>query len=265
MLDAVDGHARAAKAAGDPRPIGIIRAEVQANLTLRPFDTSRPAVTAQLRVIAPIGSLLPAASGVAEVDGEPVTAAHLRALLAALDAIGPGGLQAPPGGSLHLDLLGGGGNLLATLTRPELARAVARGCPDHPDGDCGCGLVGKPPPTAAYEPTAPQRRFSTARDRGCRHPGCSARAGWADLDHVVPHAEGGATDCANLCCLCRRHHRLKTHAEGWTFVLDEDGNLLVTTPSGVTRISRPPGSYLMEPYEYGEPLPDQIIIDVPPF
>ena len=49
------------------------------------------------------------------------------------------------------------------------------------------------------------------------------------------------------------------------FTLDRDGNLLVTTPSGVTRISRPPGSYLLEPYEYGEPLPDTEFIDLPPF
>jgi Domain of unknown function (DUF222) len=267
MVDAVDAHARAAKAAGDTRPIGLIRAEVQANLTLRPWDQTRPAVTAHLNISATLASLLPHDTGVADVDGEPVTAAHLRALLAALDAICPGGLQAPSDGTLALDLLGGGGNLLATLTRSELDRAVSRGCPDHGGAaaDCACPVVGKPPPTDAYEASASQQRFLRSRDRGCRHPGCRSRAGWADLDHLVPHAEGGATDCDNLCCLCRRHHRLKTHAPGWAFSLDSDGNFLVTTPSGVTRISRPPGSYLLEPYEFGDPLPDTLIIDVPPF
>ena len=105
----------------------------------------------------------------------------------------------------------------------------------------------------------------SSRDRGCRHPGGRSRAGWADLDHVVPHAEGGATDCENLCCLCRRHHRLKTHAPGWMFTLDPDGNLLVTTPSGVTRISRPPGSHFLQPYELGAPLDDLDVIDLAPF
>ncbi len=81
----------------------------------------------------------------------------------------------------------------------------------------------------------------TTRDRTCRHPGCRSRAAWADLDHVVPHADGGPTVCDNLCCLCRRHHRLKTHAKGWRYVLTPDGVLTVTTPSGITRTSRPPG------------------------
>jgi hypothetical protein len=66
-------------------------------------------------------------------------------------------------------------------------------------------------------------------------------AAWADLDHVIAHAEGGPTDCDNLCCLCRRHHRLKTHAPGWRFVLLPGGVLRVTTPSGITRTTRPPG------------------------
>ena len=101
--------------------------------------------------------------------------------------------------------------------------------------------LGRPPAVDRYTHTPAQERFVCTRDRTCRHPGCSNRAGWADLDHVVPHAHGGATDCANLCCLCRRHHRLKTFASGWLHVMTPDGVLSVTTPSGITRVSRPPG------------------------
>jgi hypothetical protein len=92
-----------------------------------------------------------------------------------------------------------------------------------------------------YAPTPAHRRFATTRDRTCRHPGCRNDAGWADLDHVLAHADGGQTSCENLCCLCRRHHRLKTHAPGWSFAMAPDGTLTVTTPSGVTRTTRPPG------------------------
>jgi hypothetical protein len=102
-------------------------------------------------------------------------------------------------------------------------------------------VLDRPPPVDRYEPTPAQRRFIKARDRTCRHPGCRRSAAWTDADHVVAHAEGGETDCANLCCLCRRHHRLKTHAPHWRFTMTEDGVLSVTTPSGVTRSTRPPG------------------------
>jgi hypothetical protein len=89
--------------------------------------------------------------------------------------------------------------------------------------------------------------------------------GRTDLDHVIAHGEGGPTDCDNLCCLCRRHHRLKTHAPGWRFRLDPDGALLVTTPSGVTRISRPPGVQWLEAYELGTLPPGVAVLDPAPF
>jgi hypothetical protein len=84
-------------------------------------------------------------------------------------------------------------------------------------------------------------------------PNCGQRVGWADLDHVVPHGCGGATSCTNLCCLCRTDHRLKTFARGWTFRMEPDGTLHVTTPSGITRTTRPPGLRAPEP----EPPPDE--------
>ncbi|NEL55347.1 HNH endonuclease signature motif containing protein [Goekera deserti] len=81
----------------------------------------------------------------------------------------------------------------------------------------------------------------TTRDRTCRHPGCSNKAAAADIDHVHPYDQGGATACTNLCCLCRRHHRLKTHAPGWRFTMTPDGTLTVTTPGGITRSTTPTG------------------------
>ncbi len=161
----------------------------------------------------------------------------------------PGGLQAPTAGTLSIHLVDPDtGALRATVSRPELERLVRRGCPSHPDsgsgppgGGCGCGVLDRPPPVDRYTPTPAQRRFVRARDRGCRHPGCRRPAARTDLDHVQPHAAGGRTDCVNLCCLCRRHHRLKTHAPGWRFAMTPDGVLRVTTPSGVTRTTRPPG------------------------
>jgi hypothetical protein len=182
------------------------------------------------------------------VDGLPVTAAQLRGLLAGLNTVFPGGLRAPAGGSLDIALIDPAtGALRATHTPPQLERLARRGCPQHPDpppgpdpaatqpdatgASCGCPVLDRPPPVHRYRPTPAQRRFIRARDRTCRHPGCRRPAARTDIDHVTAHADGGATDCANLCCLCRRHHRLKTHAPGWTYRMRPDGVLQVTTPA----------------------------------
>nr|WP_275585379.1 HNH endonuclease signature motif containing protein [Blastococcus saxobsidens] len=264
--DAADQHARAAKEAGDPRPLGMLRAGAVADLLLRPWQ-ERPPVTAHLTVVAPLHALTPAgflASGaplpaaftppgaaapVGEVDGEPITAAHLRELLTQLQAWG---VQAPAGGTLDIAITDATGALLAVTGRRELERLAT----------CTCPVLGPPGPVDRYRPSAAQQRFLRTRDRTCRHPGCRTRAGWADLDHVVPHAAGGDTSCDNLCCLCRRHHRLKTHAPGWTHTLDADGVLTVITPSGVTRISRPPGYRVLPGPPHPPPDPAD---DPPPF
>jgi hypothetical protein len=236
MRAEVDALAHALKRAGDERPIGQLRSAVLSDQVIRPWQ-ERPTVSAHVEVVASLDTLESAAAGAPGagrepvlVDGEPVTAALARELLERLDALCPGGLQAPTVGTLTLSITDQQGRLLAAVTRRELETAVRR----------GTGL-GCPPAVDRYEPTPAQRRFTRTRDRTCRHPGCRNRAEWADLDHVVPYACGGATDCTNLCCLCRRHHRLKTHAERWRYVMTFDGILSVTTPSGVTRTSRPPG------------------------
>jgi hypothetical protein len=237
----VDELAWMRKNDGDERPIGQLRALTLADLILRPWDVSRPPVTAALNVTAPLPSLTGAGVEPAEVDGQPITVAHVRELLEQLDAVCPGGLQAPTGGTLTVAVTGADGQLLATATRPELERIARRGCPSHPQDSCGCAVLQRPPPVDRYRPVAAQQRFTKVRDRGCRHPGCSQPVGRVDLDHVEAHVDGGPTDCDNLCCLCRRHHRLKTHAQGWRFVLLPSGVLRVTTPSGITRTTRPPG------------------------
>jgi hypothetical protein len=258
-FDVVDQLATMLKADGDPRRIGELRAHVLSLLIRRPADNGLPPVSAHVTITADLDALGGTSTVPGEVNGMPITAGHVRELLARVGALG---LTAPDGGSLSFAITGPDGELLATLTPAELSRLARRGCPQHSGGDCSCPVAGPPPPTDAYAPTDRQRAFVSIRDRRCRFPNCGQRVGWADLDHVVSHACGGATDCTNLCCLCRSHHRLKTFAPGWHFRMDDDGTLHVTTPSGVTRTSRPPGLRPPPPQEPQPPPPDD---DPPPF
>jgi Domain of unknown function (DUF222)/HNH endonuclease len=263
--EVIDQLARMVKADGDPRPIGQLRAAVLADLVQRPWDTGRPAVTAHLHLVATLAALAGRSAEPGEVNGLPVTIGRLRALLAELDALG---LRTPEGGSVTLALTDDDGALRATTTLDRLRRFARRGCPDHSGDACGCAVLDRPAEVDRHDPSPGQQAFIHTRDRTCRFPACGQRVGWADADHVVPHAHGGATDCANLCCLCRSHHRLKTFARGWRFSMSDDGVLSVTTPSGITRTTRPPGMRPPPPTDppdarvgQNEPLPD----DAPPF
>ncbi len=219
---AIDAWARLLRDAGDDRPIGQLRAEVHRDLLLRPWER-RPAIGVQLVVHVGL-STLRGGDEPAEVDGHAVSAAECRALLAGVDALG---LQRPEGGTLEFAVHDRAGDLLAVGTR----RAVERGAG-------GPGLT-RPADSRGYRPRTGHRRFAAVRDRRCRHPHCSRRVGRTDLDHCTPWP-AGPTGCDNLCCLCRRHHRLKTHARGWRFRLLPGGRLEATTPSGVTRVTDPP-------------------------
>jgi hypothetical protein len=72
----------------------------------------------------------------------------------------------------------------------------------------------------------------TLRDVTCVFPWCNRKARRCDTDHVVPHAGGGPTCDINLAPLCRRHHRLKTHAVGWTYTVLDPGTYLWVSPHG---------------------------------
>jgi hypothetical protein len=66
------------------------------------------------------------------------------------------------------------------------------------------------------------RELVMLRDGHCVFPGCTTDARSCDLDHLRPYLpldEGGTpgqSTPANLACLCRRHHRMKTFA-GWAY------------------------------------------------
>ena len=76
------------------------------------------------------------------------------------------------------------------------------------------------------------RRALTARDKGCRFPGCCFKH-YVDGHHVEHWADGGETKLANLVTLCRFHHRLVHEGQVIVQTLD-DGAFRFVKPDGET-------------------------------
>ncbi|WP_172828933.1 HNH endonuclease signature motif containing protein, partial [Mycobacterium sp. 1164966.3] len=96
-----------------------------------------------------------------------------------------------------------------------------------------------------YVPSKALADFVRCRDLTCRWPGCDVPAMRCDLDHTIPHAQGGPTHAGNLKCYCRTHHLVKTFW-GWKEQQLPDGTLILTSPAGQTHVTTP-GSALLFP------------------
>lgn len=84
-----------------------------------------------------------------------------------------------------------------------------------------------------YRPPRALARYIRARDVTCRFPGCARSAMRCDLDHANAWDCEGLTCSDNLGCLCRYHHRAKTHA-GWEIESRPDGSAGWRSPRGPT-------------------------------
>ena len=73
-----------------------------------------------------------------------------------------------------------------------------------------------------HDPPEWMRESVVLRDGHCVFPGCTVDARACDQDHITPYVDlddggpPGQTSVANLACLCRRHHRMKTFT-GWRY------------------------------------------------
>ncbi|MFH5822005.1 DUF222 domain-containing protein [Georgenia sp. AZ-5] len=234
---ALDGAARAAKAAGDKRTVDQLRADVLASLGADALRRGGFGVPPGAR---PDGS---AAAGKDEASGENRDAGAVSALDPRSAATGadagtggdgsnaPGSESPPPwfpvgevGGvpvrvqvTVPLSTLLGGdaaGELDGYgAIDPATARALALGGTWKrlvTDPLSGTVLdVGR----TRYRPPPDLAELVRARDGTCFRPGCGARASGCELDHTVPFGRGpggGRTALWNLGSACSTDHRLKT-------------------------------------------------------
>jgi hypothetical protein len=125
------------------------------------------------------------------------------------------------------------------IPAPLLAAKVANNATIRP-------LVhpGDAPPEPRYLPSRQLADFVRCRDLSCRFPGCDEPADRCDVDHTIAYPVG-PTQAANLKCLCRKHHLLKTFW-GWLDQQRPDGTVIWTAPSGQTYTTHP-GSRLLFP------------------
>jgi hypothetical protein len=71
------------------------------------------------------------------------------------------------------------------------------------------------------------------------HSGVDARL--CDMEHRIPHDQGGPTNPINTTPVERRWHRAKTH-DDWTYVKHDNGIVIWTSPNGLT--------CQIDPYDY---------------
>lgn len=85
--------------------------------------------------------------------------------------------------------------------------------------------------------TGQLRQLIALRDQICRTPYCDAPI--RQIDHVTPHASGGATSYENAQGLCETCNYRKEHPD-WRTRPDRKGRITTITPSGFTYRSDPP-------------------------
>lgn len=218
-----------------PLPGGMVKLEIvlspdEADLVMRAIDCSRECRGGTAAAQDDDSAETPARDGLpSRADG---AVAMAEAFLAGNPVSGNGGERFQVMVHLEKDMLGKGGELIATLddgTRvsAEAFRRVACDCGVVASGSEGEPLnIGRR--TRAIPPAI--RRALMLRDRGCAFPGCT-HTRFLHGHHIQHWLHGGETSVENLVTLCTAHHRL-VHDGGWKVSRAQNGELQFASPAG---------------------------------
>jgi hypothetical protein len=203
----LDALARAAKQAGDDRPMDLIRADIYlavlAGTYTGPGPIGRRGV---IELTCDLPTLMGLADHTAELAGwGPVIADIARQIAATYGLTGDMVWRY----SITNPFTGGLAFHGTTRKRPTQPRRDPR-----------------------RAPTNRQRAFVVARDRTCRGVSCRVSARRAEIDHIQDHADGGRTQVWNLDCKCTACHDLKDG--GWAVRRNRLDEVIWTSPLGHT-------------------------------
>jgi len=197
--------ARQQRAAGDPRTVAQLKADLAIDLLTGTADATGegtgeavpvPAYARPIiNVTVPIQTLLGIADEPATLSGGRVIPAGLARRIAA-----------EPGAAWYRMLTDPAGQLLELSTR-------------------------------SYTPTAPIWRQVVAEQTSCYRPNCDRPATGCELDHRVPWP-AGPTSTTNLQPACKADHKAK-HAAGFSIEQTESGSLVLTTAAGFQHPAQP--------------------------
>jgi hypothetical protein len=181
------------------------------------------------------------ADGARDVPAGTPREARAEALVALADTFLAGGHGSRTGGDRY--------QVLVHVDAPVLSRVDESGRCELDDGAplavetarrlaCDASVVrmleqdGKPLRIGRKTRSIPPalRRALSARDHGCRFPGCGSRR-FVDAHHIEHWADGGPTDLDNLVQLCGAHHRL-LHEGGFGVDRSGSGGLIFRRPDG---------------------------------
>jgi hypothetical protein len=244
-FERVDAYARGIKQAGDERTLEQLRADTFLDLLEGIGIGAHPIHRAgTIELTVPWETAIGVADEPATLAGYgPISADIARQILTSQAATAAQWTFSAVG--VRGELLAHG--LLSARPMPPDTRSASAGTPSERDATDRSEVptvrsrrapTAQPMPPAEADPTrrapgAALTRWIRARDRTCRAPGCTRRARYADIDHTIPHSEGGLTTHNNLAVFCRHHHRLK-HEAGWIVTQTEPGHIEWTSPDGHT-------------------------------